>query len=495
MAYIINKYNGQELTTVQDGTLNTDTELKLVGKNYAGYGEAHNENFLHLMEHFANPIAPGKPVSGMIWFDSATNKIKFYDGTIWRTTGSAEVAETEPASLLEGDLWWNSVTNQLYTKNADDGWTLIGPQTTEFGATQLISRTLIDTVGQPRAIIEAVVSDANSSLETVFLISKDEFTIRSEDLIAGFDVVKRGITLVNTQAVTQGVTVNSGDLNQPIIWGTASNALRLAGVPLADFQLKTEDYNIADDIVIQNVFNLTTDSDDAILQNTQADSNLIFKIQDTVLGTFNNTGLIPGADITFDIGTSSLRWNNIYAANFIGTADQANTVKVGTTYRTSTESVSPGTVAARTSVNETIGGQSISAGSLKANYFVGIATKAQYADLAEKYTTDQEYPIGTVVTICAHNEHESCAANADDICIGVVSEKPAYLMNMNSTGQPIGLVGRLPTRISGAVRKGQPVYALSDGVCSIEKNSSLVGIALETNLDDAEKLVECILKV
>jgi hypothetical protein len=79
MGYIINRYSGGILTVVEDGTVNVITEVKLVGKNFAGYGEAQNENFLHLMENFANPTPPGKPLSGMIWYDSTTNKIKFYD--------------------------------------------------------------------------------------------------------------------------------------------------------------------------------------------------------------------------------------------------------------------------------------------------------------------------------------------------------------------------------------------------------------------------------
>ena len=44
MAYTINRYNGAVQATVQDGTINQSTEVKFIGKNYAGYGEAQNEN-------------------------------------------------------------------------------------------------------------------------------------------------------------------------------------------------------------------------------------------------------------------------------------------------------------------------------------------------------------------------------------------------------------------------------------------------------------------
>ena len=51
MAYTINKYNAAQLTIVQDGTIDQTTDIKLVGKNYAGYGEVQNENFVFLLEN------------------------------------------------------------------------------------------------------------------------------------------------------------------------------------------------------------------------------------------------------------------------------------------------------------------------------------------------------------------------------------------------------------------------------------------------------------
>jgi hypothetical protein len=69
------------------------------------------------------------------------------------------------------------------------------------------------------------------------------------------------------------------------------------------------------------------------------------------------------------------------------------------------------------------------------------------------------------------------------------------MMNSEAEGQYIGLKGRLPVRVKGAVRKGDAVYALGDGVCTTLATTALVGIALESNSDEGEKLVECVLKV
>ena len=134
-------------------------------------------------------------------------------------------------------------------------------------------------------------------------------------------------------------------------------------------------------------------------------------------------------------------------------------------------------------------------GSITANLFVGTATSARFADLAEKYTTESDLPVGTAVSVCSHPDHEVHPAKASDICVGVVSAAPAYLMNAEAEGQAIGLKGRVPVRVKGPVSKGMAVYAWEDGVCTTITSSGFVGIALETNHDEGEKLVECILKV
>ena len=78
MAYIINRFSGEQLLSLEDGTVDNTTDLKLIGKNYSGYGEAQNENFLFLLESFAGSTSPSKAISGQVWFDSSTNKLKYY---------------------------------------------------------------------------------------------------------------------------------------------------------------------------------------------------------------------------------------------------------------------------------------------------------------------------------------------------------------------------------------------------------------------------------
>jgi len=124
------------------------------------------------------------------------------------------------------------------------------------------------------------------------------------------------------------------------------------------------------------------------------------------------------------------------------------------------------------------------------------ASSAQYADLAEKYTTDQSYEVGTVVMVNTTDSSEVTSVTAGNIAVGVISGSPAYLMNADSEGQAVALKGRVPVKVTGAVTKGQAVYVDDNGSASASNTGSdMVGIALESKSESRVKLVECILKV
>ena len=76
MSYNITKFNGEQFALVADGTINSTLDITLIGKNYAGYGEKQNENFLWLLEHFANITPPPKATKGQVWFNSSSDKLK-----------------------------------------------------------------------------------------------------------------------------------------------------------------------------------------------------------------------------------------------------------------------------------------------------------------------------------------------------------------------------------------------------------------------------------
>jgi len=135
-----------------------------------------------------------------------------------------------------------------------------------------------------------------------------------------------------------------------------------------------------------------------------------------------------------------------------------------------------------------------STSTLTCTNFAGEATSAQYADLAEIYASDREYPAGTVVTVGGDAEITKAGPDTDYLA-GVISTAPAYLMNSAADGEAVALVGRVPVRVVGSITKGMPVFATHNGCASSNGQGPLVGIALETNSDLGEKSVECLLKV
>ena len=79
MSYIINNSRGQIVAVVADGTTNsTATDLALVGRAVAEYGEFQNENYVFLLENFANSTAPTNPILGQLWYNSSTDEISAY---------------------------------------------------------------------------------------------------------------------------------------------------------------------------------------------------------------------------------------------------------------------------------------------------------------------------------------------------------------------------------------------------------------------------------
>lgn len=130
MSYQLNKTDGTLLTDLIDGQIDTNsTNLVLVGRNYSGYGEFFNENFIKLLENFANTAAPSNPITGQLWWDTNDQRLKVYDGTAWKASGGPFVQNTRP-QMVAGDLWIDNLRNQLYAFDGTD-LMLVGPQYTE----------------------------------------------------------------------------------------------------------------------------------------------------------------------------------------------------------------------------------------------------------------------------------------------------------------------------------------------------------------------------
>ena len=121
MAYTIVKSDGNVLTTIPDGTINTtSTSLGLPGRNYAGYGQALDTNFVHLTENFADGTVPPNPLRGQLWCDTSGGtvvmKVCPADGTTnalaWLTLAatSSGNATSFGALTVTGNITSNNIT-------------------------------------------------------------------------------------------------------------------------------------------------------------------------------------------------------------------------------------------------------------------------------------------------------------------------------------------------------------------------------------------------
>ena len=114
MTYSILLTNGTALTSITDGSVDTTTDLTLIGKNSTGYGNYINENFVHILENFSNSSPPNYPIQGQLWFDTSVNRLKVYNGTQFVVSGGSIVSSTLPVIISAGDLWIDNVREQLY---------------------------------------------------------------------------------------------------------------------------------------------------------------------------------------------------------------------------------------------------------------------------------------------------------------------------------------------------------------------------------------------
>ena len=490
MPYTVNKSNSSaspNAYTVQDGVVNTQTDLSLLGKGYAGYGESIAENFLHLLENFSNTAAPTKPVSGQLWWDSTNSKLKVYTGTAWQTAGgSAPYQSSQPTGISQGDIWIDSDTGQLYFYNGASS-ILIGPPSST-GTTNGFTYDTITDSGDNSQNVTKWYNDGN----LIAIISEDSFTPKAA--ISGFATVTKGITL--STAIT--------DLR---FAGVASDSDKLGNVAAANYlrsnanDTTTGTLGIVTDsgmtVGTDSDISVTVDATGGIIANTIQDTDITFKVNDG--GVTTTVMTIDGSESRVGIGTTTpttkLDVNGTITAtslvasvtgnitgNLTGTASGNLPLAGGTMTGTLTSlNILP---AADASYN-------IGSSLLGYNTVYAKATSAQYADLAEKYETDSEYEVGTVVIFGGEKEVTKSTISNDTRVAGVISEDPAYLMNDNSEGQAVALVGKVKCKVHGIISKGDLLTTCGTHPGCAQKAltpvlGSIVGKAME-NKESAEE--------
>ena len=160
MSYNLNKTDGTLLTELVDGVLDINTtDISLVGRNYSGYGEFINENFIRMLENFANPNSPVTPLKGQLWYDTSESKLKVFDGTSFQSAAGSFISETFPSGPVAGDTWFSTDNKQFYLYDGST-WTLIGPAFSRLqGKSGVITDTIFDTDLNSKTVLKLFTNE------------------------------------------------------------------------------------------------------------------------------------------------------------------------------------------------------------------------------------------------------------------------------------------------------------------------------------------------
>jgi len=481
MPYTVNKSNSSASPnsyTVQDGVVNTQTDLSFIGKGYAGYGEVIAENFLHLMENFSNTSAPTKPIQGQLWWDSTNNKLQVYNGTAFQTAGGSAPYQSEaPSGLSQGDIWIDSDTGQMYFYNGISS-VLVGPPSSTGTTNGFTYDTILDSADASQNVTK-LFNDGN----LIAIISEDTFTPKVS--ITGFSSIKKGITLTTAIADVK-------------FQGTASDADALGGVAAANFLRSNTNDTTSGTLGVVNDsgftvgadsdLSLTVDGTGAIISNTVQNTDITFKVNDG--GSTTTVMTIDGSESRIGIGTTtpttklqvsgtttSTAFAGPLTGNVAGNLTSSGANSMGTLAMS-------GTLTSKAIVPDTDNTYDIGTASVGYSTVHAKATSAQYADLAEIYETDHEYEVGTVVVFGGTKEITTTGQKYDTRVAGVISENPAYLMNNKSEGQPVALAGKVKCKVHGIIEKGTMLVASERTGCATKSQNPTVGSVIGKALED-----------
>ncbi len=227
MSYRINRTDGQLLIDLTDGIIdNTTIDLTLIGKNYKGFGEYFNENFVKLLENFASTSQPTNPMIGQMWYDKQDARLKVYDGTVFKAASGSVVSATTPSNLTKGDIWIDNLNNKLYLWDGTD-LVLVGPTyDAGQGKTGFETASQLDTTDVQRTILKLFLGGT-----LVGIYSPETFIIPIDQAIAGLSVDPNDTFTPKRQKLYKGFNIANTDLETATdgFWwrGTSDKAKKL----------------------------------------------------------------------------------------------------------------------------------------------------------------------------------------------------------------------------------------------------------------------------
>ena len=547
MAYKINNTFGTLLVTLADGTIDVaTTDLALIGKGYAGFGEKLNENLVKLLENFNNTLAPSNKITGQLWYDQTNKQLNIYTGTKFKPVGSTTNSASQPTNAVLGDGWFDTSNTQLYVYNGT-AWTLIGPTTVAgSGVTQVVSEISPDNAGVNQSYLKLVANDA-----VVGVVSNVAFTPNATDttsaalISAGFSSVAQGVQLSST--------VSSAKFR-----GTATDSDSLGGVAAANYlrsdanDSTNSSFTIANDTGLilgaGSDVTMSLSGDNLTIAQTTQDKDIIFTVNDggvttTLMTLDGDTGLlelpscgdvrvkgnltVDGTQTTFNTTTLTIEDNiielnrnissNSGMPNYSGIKVNRGETSTATeqdlfwvwdeTFADDGTTIYGNSGGAWTAFKSGGGDDELSAATLvdiRANIVHATSTSAMYADLAERYATDTPLETGEVVMLGGNEEITKCMEDKSDAVFGVISDTPAYLMNSeagnNDTHPAVALQGRVPVRVIGKGSAGDRIVSAGYGAARVAgpdeaTTFNTLGRLIKHKYNEETALTECVIGV
>ena len=483
MAYTITLTDGAVLAVVPDGTVNQSAStVALVGKNYAGYGQFLNENFVYLLENSSNTTAPPTPLTGQLWWDSSTGLMKAYNGSVWKTISSATASASAPSSNSLGDLWFDT-TNQQLNVWTGSAWLIVGPAyTSTQGLSGAIALTINDVGSTPHFVTGLYAANT-----LVSIVSPDTSFVPAAPYSTNFPTVFKGTTTWNTGA-TGGNIVNTGNLyvtaggNTTLnvtatganITGYATVSANVTGGNILTGGYVSATGNVTAANFIGNITGNVGGGSISVAGNITGGNLLtggLLSATSTITGGnlatggyVSATGNVTGGNVLTGglvSATANVTGGNILTGGYVsatGNVTSGNLVTAGTTGILTVNSI------VHTGSNA-VG--NIGSDSSYFNQVFATATTALYADVAERFAADEVLDAGTVVELGGSAEITKSQQELSENVFGVISTRAAYLMNggagTNDTHPPVAMTGRVPVQVTGTVRKGDRLVSAGNG--------------------------------
>ena len=285
MSYTIKLTNDSTLAVIADQSYDqVSTSVVLVGKNLNNYGEYLNNNFVGLLENFADIVEPRSPLVGQTWFDKSEGRLKVYSTGTFKPVGGPIISNSEPAGSVKGDLWLDNLNGILKWYN---GTTFVNA-----------GKTYSDLTGQEGweiVTIDSTIDSVDVDVSILYSGGTALALAASEDIY-----LNPGMPFFNTTTLRAGITLN------PIIpgirfVGTATEAERVAGFSAEDYLLK--------DVYQVTTGELDISSNDGISIGTA--TNITIYVDETTTATSVIQGTIQGEALEIRYNSTSTGTNAV----------------------------------------------------------------------------------------------------------------------------------------------------------------------------------------